>query len=316
MKRPGLLILCVLCLAIQLILPGPGRAEEGAGYLVFAHKEHDFFDSIMRMAIDDPAGPRLITRIEGMNLWSPRINPEGTRLAFLDWVWGLIYLFNLEDGATELLDNPVGARSLEWSGDGRSIYFWGEDYRFYSFSLEDRTTTTLFNGATFWTWFNDGGFQVWTELDQATGQARDYLLAGYSGSGLYGKSNLHQLPVGPEEPQATELFTGLGDNYLPRRSREGRLIFQADDDRLGSHRCWLLTDQDQAQPLTGLYSGSPVWTGSGNAFVYVGSDSSNLGAAAYSGQIFVHDLETGTSRPQLATGQGATPFFFQPPSGP
>jgi len=316
MSRLKPLAICFLVLATQLLPPSPARAAEGGEYLVFAYREGDFFESVMRMEKDNPASLTEMMRMPGMNLWSPRVSPDGTRLAVVDWVWGLIYLVDLADNSQRLLDNKVAARSLEWSGDGRSIYFWGEDYRFYSLSLEEETTTTLFGGEKFWTWFNDGGFEVFTGLDEATGQARDFLLAGYSGSGLYGKSNLFQLPVSAEEPQAAEVFTGLGDNYVPSRSPDGRIIFQADDDRFGSHRCWLLLDREEVRPLTELYSGSPVWNGSGGSFAFVGAGSTNLGAAAYSGQVYLYDLEIGAARPQLPAGQGATPTFYQAPPAP
>jgi hypothetical protein len=217
------------------------------------------------------------------------------------------------DGTAPLnLGNPVRAMSLAWSSDGTLIYFWAENFAFYSIPAAGGEATPLFAGQTFWSWFNDGGFQVWGQLDETTGLVTDRIQLGFSPAGQFNKVDLYEMAVTAEAAQPVLLFGGLGDNYTPSRGVNGQIVFQADDDRAGSHRCWLLQDASTAVALTDLFSGSPVWSPSQAQIVYPLTTASTFGQTAYTGIIFSRRMDDGAQVPQFTTGIGATPSFFPP----
>ena len=300
--------------ALNFLLPSsPLLAQEAPQErLVFAYKSGELFDTIQEVVLDQTDTQTLLVGLPGMNLWSPRVSPDTTRLAFLDKDGGFIWVSNMDGTAPLNLGNPVRAMSLEWSTDGTLIYFWADNFVFYSIPAAGGEATPLFAGLPFWSWFNDGGFQVWGQADEVTGLVTDRIQLGYSPAGQFGKVDLYELAVTTEVPQPALLFGGLGDNYTPNRGADGRIVFQADDDRAGSHRCWFLQDPATALPLTDLFSGSPVWSPSQAHIVFPLTTASTFGQTAYTGIIFSRRMVDGAITPQFTTGVGATPDFYSP----
>jgi len=301
--------------ALVLLFPSSvllAQEEPVQERLVFAYKSGDFFDTIQSLILDQTDTQTPLVSLPGMNLWCPRVSPDSTRLAFVDKETGSVWVAGLDGAAPVNLANPVRAMSLAWSGDGALIYFWADNFVFYSLPAAGGEATPLFAGQAFWSWFNDGGFQVFSQLDEATGLVTDRIQLGYSPAGQFGKVDLYELAVTAALPQPALLFGGLGDNYTPSRGLNGQIVFQADDDRAGSHRCWFLQDPVTALPLTDLYSGSPVWSPSQAHIVFPLTTASTFGQTAYTGIIFSRRMVDGAITPQFTAGIGATPSFFPP----
>jgi Tol biopolymer transport system component len=280
-----------------------------------AGSDHWVIYSMVPGAIDQ--GSQLIEYAG--DAWCPRVSPDGTRVAFADKGSGAIYVSNLDGTAFASLNNPVGASSLEWSSDGSQIYFWGQNspsgaHSFYSVPSSGGDTTTLFGGQSYWCWFYDGGFEVYSEGDQ------EYILFGANQTGqVAGKCDLLRLPVTTDPVGHTVVFDGLGDNYTPtRHATAGWIEFQADHDRRGSHAIYRLWPDGNTSQTAGLYAGSPSWnydqTG-GEARVYrlayIHASSSTYGERAYQGTLFVMN-EDGSHVAQITSGEAACPSWYTP----
>lgn len=225
---------------------------------------------------------------------------------------GAIYVANINGTGQLALGNTVPASALGWSSDGTAIYFWAATSRelphaFYSIPAAGGTATPLSGGQSFWAWFYDGGFEVLAEAGV------DYLLFGANEFGQPGgKCNLLKLKASPAAEAPSVVFSGLGDIYTPSRGRlDGRLIFQADHDRRGSHRVYRLEDSGQATSLTELYSGSPCWNADQSRFVFIQQPVSTFGATAYQGKMWVRSND-GSLVVQNSFGTAACPSFYTP----
>jgi len=258
--------------------------------------------------------------------WCPRVSPAGTQVAFVEKTSGSIYVAGIDGSGITTLGNTVPASALGWSSDGAQVYFWGaadraNPHAFYSIPVTGGSTTSLFGGQTYWTWFYDGGFEVFQGTDPATGQVADHVMFGANQTGQDGgKCDLLQLPVGTAAATPTVVFQELGDIYTPSRNRvTGQVIFQADHDRRGSHAVYALEADGSNRVLTDLYSGSPAWsydtstaTPSADRYVYIHAGVSTFGQTAYQGTLYIVEA-SGTATVLNTSGTAACPSFYNAP---
>ena len=305
----GLLVAAVVAAAWVLGAGQAAWAQDGE-YLIFAYNGGGGFDSIQWMVPDATDTQQPLVTMPGADLNCPRVSRDNVNMAFIDLVSGMIWAYQI--GVTEPapLGNAIPARSLAWSSDGTRIYFWGSDFIFYSIPAAGGETTPLFGGQSFWAWFNDGGFEVLGE-PLADGTYQDHIQVG-AADAPFGKCNLLQLQVQAEAVAPVGLFVGLGDNYTPSRGPlDGRIVFQADHDRAGSHRIYTYNPVDgSSTALTDLFSGSPAWNPSQTLFVFPLTTASTYGSAAYQGIIFARHEADGAVVPQFTAGVGRTPSFY------
>jgi|GEM_PF-1428727 len=291
----------------------PASAEER---LIYAYKNNAAGNfAIYTKSLDTPDhGQELIT-ISG-DAWMPRVSPDGTKVAYTGKVSGAIYVADINGRNRRALGNRVPARSIAWSSDGTKIYYWGSSsassaHAFYRVPASGGTGTVMFGGRTYWCWFYDGGFDVF-QVRLASGRLQEYILFGASPTGTRGsKCNLLRLPVSDTAQPLTAIFNGLGDNYTPSRgSSNGRIIFQADNDRRGSHRIYRLNANGTTTSLSDLYAGSPRWNSTQARYVYVKASSSTYGARAYQGALWTRNADGTSHRAQTTIGVAACPSFY------
>jgi len=310
-------ILVTTFLAAALVIAaGTGALAQDKDFLIFAYNSGNGFDSIQWMNPDQVDSQQPLVTMPGTDLTCPRVSKDNVNMAFVDLLSGMIYVYQIGVTAPTPIGNSVPARSVAWSSDGTTLYFWGSDYVFYSIPAVGGATTPLFGGQTYWAWFNDGGFDVLGVLQNAdedggnAGTYKDYILAGATTSN-FGKVNLIQLEVQEAAVDPVGLFAGLADNYTPTRGPvDGRLVFQADHDGAGSHRVYTLNPDGTTTILTDLYSGSPFWNATQTMFAYAHAGASTFGSTAYAGAILIRHEADGSIVQQFTSGIGRTPAFY------
>ncbi len=298
----------IFLIVLALTAVPEARAQSGE-YLIFPYKTGEFFDTIQWMIPDATDTQQTLFSVSGANLNCPRVSKDNVNMAFVDSNSGMIFVGEIGVSAPVPIGNTVAAKSLGWSSDGTLIYFWGADFVFYTIPAVGGATTPLFGGQAYWSWFNDGGFEVFGVLHD-DGTYQDYILAGAT-TAQGGKVNLIQLEVKAEAVDPVGIFAGLGDNYTPSRGPlDARIVFQADHDRAGSHRIYGLNADGTATALTDLFSGSPAWNPSQTLFAFAQAPASTYGANAYQGIIYTRHEADGVIIPQFTTGIGSTPSFY------
>lgn len=254
----------------------------------------------------------------GHDAWGSKVSPDGKTVAYVDRNTGFIWTMGLDGSQLTQITGSTPAASCNWSGDGATIYFWAKPVNrlaaFYRVVLETGVIEPLFNGQTYWSWFNDGGFEVFTWTNQETGETFDFIQFGANQLGGQGKCDILQLRVSLEAAGFTALFGGLGDLFTPSRGAvDNRLLIQADHDRAGSHRVYLIQADGTTVAMTDLFSGNPAWNRDQSSFAYIQAPSSNWGLTAYQGSLWVKGVEAGATAVLInSTGAAARPSFFTP----
>ncbi len=252
-----------------------------------------------------------------VDAWCPRVSPDGKKVAFIDRKTAKIWLANMDGTDAHILETPVGAKSLAWSSDGNNIYFWAtatsesDLEQFYSVPAAGGDASLLWGGQGYWAWFMDGGFGVQGVTNSDTGEVTDYILLGAT-TAVFEKCNLLRIKVRTDPQEAETVFSGLGDIYTPVAGPvDGRLIFQADDDRAGSHAVYMMQDDGSASQMTDLYSGSPWWNSEQRWFVFIHADQSTYGQYAYQGRMYLKEVfEGGRLLEQTTSGTAACPQVY------
>ena len=213
---------------------------------------------------------------------------------------GFIWTMGLDGSQLTQITASTPAATCNWSGDGAMIYFWAKPVNrlagFYQVVLETGAIEPLFNGQTYWSWFNDGGFEVFTWTNRETDETFDFFQFGANQFGGNGKCDILQLRVTLEAADFTALFGGLGDLFTPSRGAvDNRLLIQADHDRAGSHRVYLIQADGTTIAMTDLFSGNPAWNRDQSSFAYIQAPSSTRGSTAYQGSLWVRGIESGSA---------------------
>lgn len=309
-------------IALSFLIAMPVSAQDDAReaeQLIYSFRPPG--EANYRIFISPPDAPdqgRPAAASVGHDAWGPRVSADGNTIAYVDRNTGFIWTMGLDGSELTQVTDSTPAATCNWSGDGTMIYFWAKQVNrlaaFYQVVLETGEITSLFEGQAYWSWFNDGGFEVFAWANPETGETFDFIQFGANQLGGQGKCDILQLRVSTEARAFTAVFGGLGDLFTPARGAvDNRLLIQADHDRAGSHRVYLIQADGAEVIMSDLFSGDPAWNRDQSLFAYIQAPDSNWGATTYQGSLWVKGVEAGATAVLInSTGTAARPSFFTP----
>ena len=316
-----------LTLAACLVtLAGPAWSEER---IIYCYRHPDANNSVIYTAPADGSEPgQPLFQDLGADAHAVRVSPDGKKLAFINRNTKSILVSDIDGNNLLDLKQTVRAASLAWSSDSKFVIFWqfydpenrnfDDIWRlgaFYRIAAVGGETRSLLYGQKFWSWYNDGGFDVYGVFNEESGELiKDYLIFGGTWTGQRTTCEVLRYPVQEEAFEfPLVLYFGEFDVFTPARGPvDGRMLVQLDDS--GRRQIYLIQRDNSLVVMSDFYAGNPRWNRDQSKYAYILADDSEPKETqkAYRGELWIRSVDPTVAPIKITNdvGTAASPDFY------